>query len=658
MAETANRVSRLSETQLALLEKRRRGEFVPKNEVSKIVRRARNGRLPLSFAQQRLWILDQLEPGNTFYNISKVMRLKGELKLEALDRTVSEIVRRHEVLRTKFLSESGEPWQEVTALGEVKLAVTDLSGFDEAGREAAIEELAKAEGEVLFDLAHGPLLRVKVLRLSAQDHVVALTMHHIVSDGWSMGVLIKEVTSLYDAYSRGTESRLPELPIQYADFAVWQREWLQCEELERQLSYWRRQLDQLPVLELPSDRPRPAVLNYRGAQLDVSLPPELVAGLKDLSSRAGVTLFMTLLAAFQTLLHRYSGQREIVVGTAIANRNHAETEGLIGFFVNTLVLRADMGGQPSFLELLRQVKEVCLGAYAHQDVPFEKLVEELQPERDLSRSPLFQTMFILQNLGQQQWSAGMNGLQVSGLRGETKTAKLDLLVSANERPQGLELNVDYSTDLFDGTRIARMMRHFEVLLQGIVAQPEQRLWELPLLEAAEWQQTVRSWNETRREFAAGASNLAELFEVQAALRPEAIAVVYEGEQLSYGELNARSNQLAHYLRRRGVGAETLVGVCLERSLEMVTALLGILKAGGAYLPLDREYPQARLALIVEEAGARLVLTLGELAAGLGEAGVSCVRLDQEWTAVARESRENPESQTSSENLAYVSYTSG
>ena len=501
MAETSNRVSRLSETQLALLEKRRRGVFVPKNEVPRIVRRERNGRLPLSFAQQRLWFLNQLEPENPYYNISNVMRLKGELNLEALDRTVSEIVRRHEVLRTRFVNEDGEPWQEIAEVGEVKLAVTDLSGFDETGREAAIEELIKAESKVLFDLAHGPLLRVKVLRLSDHDHVVAMTMHHIVSDGWSMLVLIKEVTALYAAYSRGEGSSLPEPPIQYADFAVWQREWLQGEELERQLSYWRKQLSDLPVLELPADRPRPVLINYRGAQLDFSLPPELVTGLKDLSAREGVTLFMTLLAAFQTLLHRYSGQDEIVVGTAIANRNHAEIESLIGFFVNTLVLRTDMGGEPTFLELLQQVKEVCLSAYAHQDVPFEKLVDELQPERDLSRSPLFQTMFLLQNLGQQQQStAGSGGLQVSGLAGETKTAKLDLLVSASETPNGLELNVDYSTDLFDEERIARMMRHFEVLLRGVVAQPEQRLFELPLLEAAEEEQLLVEWNKTASEY--------------------------------------------------------------------------------------------------------------------------------------------------------------
>src|SRR6185312_2753683 len=360
---------------------------------------------------------------------------------------------------------------------------------------------------------------------------------------------------------------------------------------------------------------------------------------------------------FQTLLHRYSGQQEIVVGTAIANRNLAQTEGLIGFFANTLVLPADMSGEPTFVALLQRVKEVCLGAYAHQDVPFEKLVEELQPERDLSRSPLFQTMFILNNLGRQTLTGVKSGLQVSRLHGETQTAKLDLIVAANEGPAGLELNAEYSTDLFDEPRIARMMRHFEVLLQGIVAQPEQRLWELPLLEAAEWQQTVRGWNETRQEFEAGASNLPELFEAQAARQPEAVAVVCGASELSYGELNRRANQLAHYLKKLGVGSEQLVGLCVERSLELVVGMSGILKAGAAYLPLDPSYPPERLAFQFADSRSEVLLTTERLAE-LVEGSAKVVRLDAEWEQIEVESDEDLPRETNAAELAYVIYTSG
>ena len=396
--------------------------------------------------------------------------------------------------------------------------------------------------------------------------------------------------------------------------------------------------------------------SYRGAQLSVRLSTELSAKLKELSQREGVTLFMTLLAAFQTLLHRYSGQEEIVVGTAIANRNVAQTEGLIGFFANTLVLRSNMSGEPTFVELLQRVKEVCLGAYAHQDVPFEKLVEELQPERDLSRSPLFQIMFILQNLVRHTLTDMKSGLQVSRLHGDTKTAKLDLIISANEGPAGLELNAEYSTDLFDEARIARMLRHFEVLLRGVVAEPEQRLWELPLLEAAEWQQTMRGWNETEH-FEAGASNLPELFEAQVARRPEAAAVVCGAEELSYGELNRRANQLAHYLKRLGVGPEQLVGLCVERSVELVVGMLGILKAGAAYLPLDPSYPPERLAFQITDSGSEVLLTTEPLA-HLVQGSARVVRLDAEWDQIAVESEEDLPRETLAAELAYVIYTSG
>ena len=615
-----------------------------------------SGTLPLSFAQQRLWFLDQLEPGSGVYNVPLAVRLKGELEIAALERALSEIVRRHEVLRTRFVSVGGEPRQEVLTAVDVKLAVTDLSELNEEEREAAVREAASAESLEPFDLVRGPLLRVKLLRLSDEEHVVLLTMHHIVSDGWSMGVLIKEVTTLYEVYSQGGESPLTELPIQYKDFAIWQRKWLQGEELERQLGYWREQLvGELPALDLPTDRARPAVSSYRGAQLGFRLSPEVSAGLKELSRREGVTLFMTLLAAFQTLLHRYSGQEDIVVGLPVAGRNYAETEGLIGFFVNTLALRVKLGSDPTFVELLRRVKEVCLGAYAHQDVPFEKLVEELQPERDLSRSPLFQTMFVLQNVPQQQLQ--LSGLKLSEVGGENATAKFDLSLTLVEKGEELQGSLEYSTDLFEGARIERMLRHFDVLLQGIVAQPEQRLWELPLLRAEEWER-IRYWSETRSDHRP-VTLVHELFEAQVERTPEAVALVSGGEQLSYGELNRRANQLAHYLQRQGVGAEVVVGLCTERSLGMVVGLLGILKAGGAYLPLDPSYPKERLSWILEDANADWVLTEESLLEAMQSIESDCpvLNLDSARDEIFQASDDERVS-VNPANLAYVIYTSG
>jgi Condensation domain/Phosphopantetheine attachment site len=463
------------------------------------------GVLPLSFAQQRLWFLNQLEPGSSFYNSFKAVRLKGALQIEALEQTLSEIMRRHEVLRTRFVSIGGEPRQEVLPAEEVKLAVTDFSELEETDREAAVREAATAERREPFDLAQGPMLRVKLLRLSDEEHVVLLTMHHIVSDGWSLGVLIKEVATLYEAYSKGHESPLTELPIQYSDFALWQRGWLQGEELERQLAYWRKQLGGvLPVLELPTDRVRPAVPSYRGAQLSFRLSPEVSAGLKELSRREGVTLFMTLLAAFQTLLHRYSGQEEILVGTAIANRNYRETEELIGFFINQLVLRTNLSGEPTFLELLQRVKEVCLGAYAHQDVPFEKLVEELQPERDLSRSPIIQVHIGFQK-GVRQTGTVAN-THFSPLPNEGTQARFDLTLWITDLGQQLVLTWTFSTDLFHPETVTDMHHSYETLLQDLLAAPTKTIKHLTLVSQKQKEHEVardtKLFEENRERFRA------------------------------------------------------------------------------------------------------------------------------------------------------------
>jgi amino acid adenylation domain-containing protein len=530
-----------------------------------------------------------------------------------------------------------------------------------------------AEARQPFDLAEGPLLRARLLRLAEEEHIALLVMHHIIADGWSMGVLIGEVAALYEALSAGRASPLPELPIQYVDFALWQREWLRGEALERHLAYWEQQLGgHRAVLELPTDRPRPRLQTSRGATYSFVLSKRLVERLKALSHQEGVTLFMTLLAAFQILLYRYSGQEEIRLGSPIANRNRAEIEDLIGFFVNTLVLRTDLSGNPSFRELLKRVREVTLGAYAHQDLPFEMLVEKLRPERQMNHSPLFQVVFALNNAPVE--SIKLPGLSFSPLEINTGTAKFDLTLLMAEEPEGLDGVLEYNTDLFDAATIARLATHFQTLLAAVITNPRHPIATLPLLTEQERHQLLVEWNRTRTAYPAH-STIDQLFEAQAELTPDAIALVCEDLQLSYRELNERANQLAHFLRRLGVGPETVVALCLERSVEMVIGLLAILKAGGAYLPLDPAYPLKRLALILEETSAPVLLTQQRLAAGLseergarsedGDAQSSVLNpqcqvvcLDSDWQTIAGESRTNPASSATAEQLAYVCYTSG
>src|SRR6266403_206571 len=458
-----------------------------------IKRRSKEEELPLSFAQQRLWFLDELEPGTAFYNIPAAVQMAGRLDRAVLERTLNEIVRRHEVLRTSFASEGGVAKQIIAAEMELVLEVIELGELGAAERERETRRLAREEGRRPFDLSAGPLLRVKLLQLGAEEQVVLMTMHHIVSDGWSMGVLIAEVAALYEAYREGRESPLPELGIQYGDFAVWQRGWLQGEVLEQQLSYWRTQLAELPVLELPTDRPRPAVQSYRGAHLSFMFDNELAAALKELSQQEGVTLYMTLLAAFQVLLSRYTGQDDIVVGTDIAKRNRAEIEPLIGFFINQLVLRTELGGEPSVRELLGRVREVCLGAYAHQDVPFEKLVEELKPKRDLNRSPVVQVTFGLQNAPSEDLR--LHGLSMRSVESEMNIVRLDLTLWMRETPEGLAGHWTYSTELFDEARIKRMEGHLRKLLESIVSEPEKNLLDLEIFTDSEKAEQIASERE-------------------------------------------------------------------------------------------------------------------------------------------------------------------
>ncbi|MFZ5918494.1 MAG: amino acid adenylation domain-containing protein, partial [Chloroflexota bacterium] len=616
----------------------------------------RDVKMPLSFAQQRLWFLDHLEPGSPLYNIAAAVRVVGSLDAGALAHSLNEIVRRHEVLRTTFRTQDGRPAQVVAPEMHLSLPLTDLGHLPAEEREAEALRLAQEEAQRPFDLARGPLLRARLLRLEQQDHIVLLTMHHIVSDGWSMGVLIRELSELYPAFLAGQPSPLPPLPLQYVDFAHWQRGWLQGEALEAQLDYWRQQLaGSLPLLELPTDRPRPAVQSVNGALQSFKLSRSLSAELRALSRQEGVTLFMLLLAAFQTLLYRYSGQEDISVGTPIANRNRAEVEGLIGFFVNTLVIRGDLSGGPSFRELLRRLREAALGAYAHQDVPFEMVVDALQPQRELSHNPLFQVMFALQNAPSE--TVVLPGLILDSLAVDSGTAKFDLTLSLTEQDGELGGALEYNSDLFEGETIERLIGHYQTLLAGIVAHPEQSVDSLPLLTEAERQQLVVTWNQTEAPYPAGLC-VHELFAAQAARTPEAAAVVYEGRQMSYGELDRRANQLARYLQQLGVGPERLVGLCLDRSSDLIVGILGILKAGAAYLPMDPSYPAERLAFMLADAGVQVLLTQAHLKERMGESARHTVCLDAGWELMAGEEDSNPVSDVRPDNLAYVIYTSG
>ncbi len=622
----------------------------------------RSGLLPLSFAQQRLWFLDQLVPGNSFYNVSAAVRLCGEINLPALQQAVNEIVRRHEALRTNLVMVAGQPVQKVAPSLSISLPIIDLRQKPE--RESEARRVATAEFQRAFDLTKDILLRVTLLQLDEAEHVLLLNLHHIVSDGWSIGVLIRELGSLYTAFSLGQSSPLPELPMQYADFAHWQRQWLQGDVLATQLAYWQEQLDDISMLNLPTDFPRPAIQTFRGATESLRLPKALSEALIKFSQQSGVTLFITLLAAFQTLLHRYTGQEDIACGVPIANRNRKEIEPLIGFFVNSLVLRTDLSGNPTFRTLLNRVKEVALGAYSHQDLPFEKLVEELHPERNLSQNPLFQVVFALQNAPIEVLE--LPGLTLKPQQFDTSTTRFDLEFhlwepssnhlwsEASDNICGL---VVYSTDLFDRSTITRLIEHFQTLLESIVANPDEEISELPLLSEAELTQLLVDWNHTEADYPKDKC-IHELFEKRVEETPDAPALISGDKQLTYRELNIRSNQLAHYLQKLGVGAEVLVGICVERSLDMVVGMLGILKAGGAYLPLDPSYPQERLSLMLAEAQVPVLLTKQQWIDRIGQQGTQVICLDSDWENIARESEDNLNNSVLTDNLVYVIYTSG
>ena len=654
MDNLSSRVASLSPDERASLVMRlkRKARTVEKAVDQTIRRREKTTDAPLSLAQQRLWFLHQLDPGNDPYYLPFYYQLTGPLNVAALERSLNEIVRRHEILRTVFRERDNKVVQSVLPSFALALPRFDLSQLSETQADQEVQSLLDAEEARPFSLEHGPLLRAMLLKRSAEEHGLSLVIHHIVMDGWSIDIFMDELTALYEAFAANEPSPLPDLPLQYADFAAWQREWISGGVLEDQLAYWKKQLSgDLPMLEVLTDHQRPLRMTHRGADGEFELTKELVEQLNELGHREGATLFMTMMAALLTLLHRYTGQEDIVLGTAVAGRNHAEIEKLIGFFINTLVLRTDLSGDPSFRELLGRVREVALGAYEHQDVPFEKLVEELHPDRDLSRQPFFQVMVNFQNAPLE--TPASHDLKITPLVVGNQT-RFDLELHLWAEPDGLFGNFIYSTDLFEQSTIARMLRHFETLLTGIAANPEARLSELPLLTKEE-QEQVREWNQTSSGYERDRC-VSQLVEMTVARQPEAVAVSYGAEQITYRELNTRANQLAHYLRRRGVGPDVRVGVLIERSVELIVALLGILKAGGTYVPLDGGYPAQRLRFMLEDSGVALLLTTHGQPEVLTEGEV--VYLDRGWEQFEIESRENPSVVNSAEDVAYVMYTSG
>lgn len=655
MRDLLSEVSALSPAKRALLEKMLLAQQSQKSAAQVIKPLRSREAIPLSFAQERLWILDQLAPGNPFYNINTGVRLSGTLRTAGLEQSLNEMLRRHEVLRARIAGVDGRPVQQIVPEFNLSLPLVDLSGLHNSERQSVAQQIAAEQVSRGFDLAHGGLLRALLLRLETHEHWFISTMHHIVSDGWSMTVFVREIGSLYQAYEAGEPSSLQELPVQYGDYAVWQREWLSGPVLEEQVNYWKQQLAGAPsVLELPADRVRGGVQSHRGGREKAELSSELRSRLEELSRREGVTLFMTLLAAWQVLLHRYTTAQHVVVGTPIAGRTSGEVEGLIGFFANTLVLRTEITGELSFRELLKRVREVCLGAYGNQDLPFEKLVEELKPERTLSHNPLVQVVFGLRDAISQ--GIELPRLTITPCEFESNAAKFDLTIDVETTPSGLRCTAEYNADLFERTRIARMLEHFEILLHGAAANLDGPISQLPLLSEAEQLELSAASRAAIRDFNLDEC-VHELFERQVQETPDSIAVSIGDAQLTYRELNERSNQLARYLQTFGVGLESLVALALDRSLEMVIGLFGVLKAGAAYLPLDPDYPQSRVSYMLEDAQAHVVLTQAHL---LERTALfpHVVCLDSDWELIAHYERSNLNTTIDREQLAYIIYTSG
>jgi amino acid adenylation domain-containing protein len=629
----------------------------------RIERRGSTAPAPLSFAQERLWFLEQFQSGGAVYNVPLSLDLMGAVNIDALSRSLNDIVARHESLRTTFPLVEGRPAQVVAPLLELQLPVIQCVGRSEADRREQARQLAVAEARRPFDLARGPLIRATLFVVDRQRSLLLIVMHHAVADAWSAGILTREISAFYQAHCMGRRADLPPLPVQYADYAVWQRTWLQSERLAKSLDYWKKQLAGSPAtLELPADRPRTARESADGAMVEFDIPAHLRERVRALAGSERATLFMAALAVFITLLHRYSGQTDLTVGTPIANRNRSEIEGIVGLFLNTLVLRTRLDDDPSFRQLLRRVRETCIGAYTHQDLPFEYLVQELQPERNLGANPLFQVLFVLQGLGD-PGQAPANRAQAQAhstaapIPVGTETAKFDLSLYLTDTGQDVLGGWEYRSDLFEVDTLRRMSMHFLTLLEGALADPDRPLSALPLVSEAEWHDMQR-WNASAvTKFTDACPH--ELFEAQAAASPDAPALIFDGEQVSYDQLNRRSNHLARRLRALGVGSEVPVGICVERSVEMVVGLLGILKAGGVHVPLDPAFPMERLAFMISDAGFPVILTQQHLVSRLpADDTVTIVRLDIDAAGIAAERDDNLERVVGPDNLVYILYTSG
>ncbi len=613
----------------------------------------------LSFAQQRLWLLGQLHGPSASYNMPMVLQLDGNLNIDALHSSLAYLLNRHESLRMYFPTVAGQPQVAIANLDDIEvLKVLDWRKLDEALPSQTIQHFIDAHVQEPFDLNTGPLFKAKLLQLKGYKYVLLINMHHIISDGWSMGVFVRELRQIYTAFTQGQTPDLSPLPIKYSDYANWQRNWLQGKVLETQINYWKNQLkDAPPLLELPTDYPRPALQSYRGDRDRYSLSPDLTLAIKTLSQQQGASLFMTLLATFSILLSRYSRQEDLCIGSAIANRAHSQTEGLIGFFVNTLILRNQIKPEQSFIKFLQQTSQTCLDAYSHQDIPFEYLVEQLQPERSMSHNPLFQVMLALEN--NESPDLSLPGLEIEWLPLTYPFAKFDLALMVVESDNQLNLTWEYATDIFEKSTIQRMAEQFEVLLKGIVDRPQQPLNTLPLMTAPELLQLQR-WNQTQTDYPHN-KTLVDLFEQQVEKNPHNIALVFESQQLTYQQLNEKANQIAHYLiKNHQIQPDTLISICVERSLEMIIGVLGILKAGAAYVPIDPNYPQERIGFMLEDSGTSVLLTqsflLNQLPLANLENTCQVICLDKETFPEAF--KENPNPQSTPNNLAYVIYTSG
>ena len=655
MDDLRKRIAALPPEKRALFERQLREKGLQLDK-SSICKRKNLNKLPLSFAQERLWFIHQLEPDTTAYNIAFSWRFTGNLDIGLLQSCLNTIIQRHEILRTSFIAVDGQPSQVIISQLQLSLPIIDLRLISDSNRQIEIDKLTKQEARYPFDLTKAPLLRVKLLQISDNENILLLTLHHIIADGWSRGVILRELTALYKGLT------LTELPIQYVDFAVYQQQWLQGEELTAQVNYWKQQLNNLSVLELPTDNPRKPIQTFRSATESVLISKEILDSLKDLSRKQSVTLFMSALAGFKILLHRYTSEDDIAIGSPIANRNWKEVEPLIGFFVNTLVLRTDVSGNPSFLELLQRVKEVAAGAFKHQDLPFEKLVEEVKHERSLSHNTLLGIIFQVQNEAYQLQNSLNPELEIPGLSleqmwSDSGSTKFDMTWHLVERNEGLLAVVEYSTDLFNRDTIARMLGHFQVLLKGIIDNPNQRLSELEILTEIERQQLLIDWNNTYTEYSLE-QGIHQLFENQVEKTPDNIAVEFKSEKLTYQELNNQANQIAVYLRNQGVKPDMLVGICVERNPLMLIGLLGILKAGGVYVPIDAKLPSNRIGFMLGDSQVSILITQEKILSQLPTHSAETICLDSEWEKISKSSINNLPSQTIADNLAYVIYTSG